>query len=244
MTKQSKFNYTKLYKLCDRSALSATILFSIMFAILLYIDKDKNDLQNISSVTKPIAIKINQIVVKNDIEEKRVLTANNSEMDMPNIIKPEPKPIPKPKPKPIPKPIPKPVVTPEPIKEVVEQPVEVPEQFSSGDSEPVETATEQTGNADMLDMIMAQLLSEVEKRKKYPRQARRAELQGIVNIEVSLTSGGNILTASIVSSDAHRILKNAAEKISDNLVGINISSAQNIKDDLKFVIPVKYEIID
>jgi protein TonB len=125
-------------------------------------------------------------------------------------LKQPPKPKPKTKPKVTPK---KKLVKrkkPPQKKSPVQQPVTKPVR----PSQPVQVAQPSPPKAQptakLLEIYLAEILSSIEKKKRYPTLARRKNIEGKVNVSFKLSCGGDISELQI--QGAHGLLRKAAKK--------------------------------
>lgn len=162
----------------------------------------------------------------------------------PEEPKPKPKPEPKPeepkpqevkqetRPKPSPKPEPKPKVKEETPPSPVKQSIDTP---STAQSTSVEVASQ---NIQAEQQALGVLIAWLEKNKKYPKQAQRRGLEGIVTLNIKVNSQGVVESASIIGGNAPSILKKSARELARKAIGLNIG----VKTALNVNVPVEYKI--
>lgn len=176
------------------------------------------------------------------------------------MVKPEPKPEPKPEVKPQPepkpevkpKPAPKPEAKPKP-KPQPKAPAKVaakqtkPTQSQTGQaakpqpapSQAVTTAQDQLAKQRLQSQVANLLVQEIKRKLRYPRNAVRRKLEGVVQVEFSV-SQGKILSFKLSKSSGHKILDDAAKKLAQGM--IDMSLPVNAQDTV-VVVPIKYELL-
>ena len=145
-------------------------------------------------------------------EELQKILAEDSEFDIPEPEpkpvpdpRPEPEPVPEPRPEPKPEPKPKPKPKPAPKREaprrkqppapVKEAPresaaVNAPAGEISGSSADAAAVAERRAEGELRSRLLDRLIAEIEKRKKYPRQARRSGAEGTCTLEIRVDAAG------------------------------------------------------
>jgi len=109
--------------------------------------------------------------------------------------------------------------------------------------EPIDTAVHKAAHeAVQADVLLALLIQQIEKHKSYPRAARRARLQGVVTIKVSIDHQTRIAAFTIVDSSGYRVLDRATEDILHKISGTRLSH-DNLERPLDIVVPIRFEII-
>ena len=94
--------------------------------------------------------------------------------------------------------------------------------------------------ADDNGAIVAALLHAVDARKEYPRQARRAGVEGKVVLRVTLGGNGRITVCALAESSGKKLLDAAAEKLGAALVGLDVPAARG--KGMTVRIPVRYAL--
>lgn len=155
----------------------------------------------------------------------------------PPKVKPEPKVIKKDPPKPIKKKIqktpPKVQKAPQQVKEVegvtAQSQVAVPK--AVGNTKPDNARKSQ---------VLAMLLQEIEKRKSYPRQARRSGAEGTCELLVQVDNNGKVIATSLNKSSGKVVLDNACKRLGKELIGLSVGKTAG----MKIIIPVHYTLDD
>lgn len=88
-------------------------------------------------------------------------------------------------------------------------------------------------------IITGELVSEIRRKLRYPRNAVRRKLEGVVNIDFTVKDG-KITSFTISKKSGHRILDDAAAKLAAGLIGF-VTDAGAV--DCVITVPVKYELI-
>jgi TonB family protein len=107
---------------------------------------------------------------------------------------------------------------------------------------PVPVASDPADEAEHADLLLAVLIQEIEKHKSYPRAARRARLQGVVTIRVSIDRAARIAGFDLVHSSGYRVLDRATEDILHKISGMRLSQV-NLDRPLDIVVPIRFELI-
>lgn len=159
---------------------------------------------------------------------------------LPEPVKPEPK---KETPAPV-KPEKKPVVKQKPQMPV---PVKTAEQSAEpvgdpGPAAPIGHASGETAQPapDKKGEILAALLHAVEANKKYPRNARRAGIEGRVTIKVTINASGKVSACIIAKESGKTMLDSATLQLGESLIGLDIPAARGRA--MSVLIPVQYAL--
>lgn len=83
------------------------------------------------------------------------------------------------------------------------------------------------------------LVQEIKRKLRYPRNAIRRKLEGVVQVEFNV-SKGKISSFRLSKSSGHKILDDAAKKLAQGMV--NMSLPVNNQDTV-VVVPIKYELL-
>ena len=199
-------------------------------------------------------------------EHLRKILAEDSEFELPTPPEPEkplpePPPLPKqappppPVPKPEPKPEPKPQVQPkaEPQKESVpaappakakkspreSAAVKAPAGELSGTAGESAAATERRKEGELRNQILARLIAEIEKRKSYPRQARRTGAEGTCTLEIRVDSSGVVQAGSVAEGSGSTVLDAATSRLGAGLVGLDTGVRGKA---FRILVPVTYSL--
>lgn len=162
------------------------------------------------------------------------------------------KPKPKPKPRPKPKPLAKPAVPPEPVAQP-ESTEPLPEHFSVEDvAAPVanvqdappapEVIVQEDGPSEQKDAVQSSVpLYHLNPPPRYPRTARRRNLQGTVLLDVKVTVEGLAAEVRIAESSGHAVLDRSAVKA---VKSWRFSPARRGQTpiEMRVQVPVKFEL--
>lgn len=129
----------------------------------------------------------------------------------PEPAKPEP-----PKPEPKPKPKPKPLAKQAPA---VKREAKAQAGVAGAAAAPEAAQVEVTATSKSL--ALGVLLSEVEKHKKYPRQARRIGAQGTVTLLVGIDAQGRVVSCSVAKSSGVALLDQESARLGQKLLGLD-----------------------
>jgi protein TonB len=80
----------------------------------------------------------------------------------------------------------------------------------------------------------------IEKEKQYPPLARRRNIEGQVDVMISVSSIGQLLTSSISSSSENSILDQAAINLIENIFPLNI----NLQSITTITVTITYSLMD
>lgn len=161
-----------------------------------------------------------------------------------------------------PKPPPKAVDESRPVKKLVKPkpkpkqqaepppaPVTAPASMNApADASPDVLAGSATGHAsgqpdvkpDAKGEILAALLHAVEANKQYPRQARRAGVEGKTVLKVTIGANGRVMACVLAEASGKTLLDTATEKLGVALVGLEIPPARG--QGISVLIPVRYAL--
>ncbi|MFW6240911.1 MAG: energy transducer TonB [Thermodesulfobacteriota bacterium] len=89
------------------------------------------------------------------------------------------------------------------------------------------------------DALLAELAALIERHKSYPRAARRARLQGVVRVRVSIDPTGRLTAYGLQEESGHRVLDRATLKLFKRIVGERVSN-RALPRPLEVVVPVRY----
>lgn len=109
-----------------------------------------------------------------------------------------------------------------------------------------QTATsENTGgitsnNKDLQNKIAAHIVSQMERYKKYPKQARRISAEGIAKVTFSVNTLGVVSGADITDSSGFKVLDNAALQAAEKIVGSKVIESDAYNDLLQITVPVDF----
>lgn len=192
-------------------------------------------------------------------EELQKILAEDSEFDIPEPEpepvpdpRPEPKPKPKPEPKPEPKPKPKPAPKreaprrkqpPAPVKEAPRESaaVNAPAGEISGSSADAAAVAERRAEGELRSRLLDRLIAEIEKRKKYPRQARRSGAEGTCTLEIRVDAAGVVQGCGLAKGSGSPVLDAATSRLAGRLAGMDTGVRGKA---FRVLIPVRYSLRD
>jgi periplasmic protein TonB len=189
-----------------------------------------------------------------------VQTAQQKPVSKPNpaeTAKPvaKPKPADKPKPAPRAKPIikPKPAVRPKPVEKANPKPKPVekaqPKPASKPQPKPPELPKPQPVSAPKPPAVdtttienryLSVIYRSIDKRKIYPRIAKRLGQSGVVKVRFTVQADGSIVNISLAQSSGFSLLDSAAEKILTELAKTDPIPKALGKARLTITVPVSY----
>lgn len=181
-------------------------------------------------------------------EELQKILAEDSEFDIPAPPRPEPEPKPEPKPKPKPKPAPKREAPrrkqpPAPVKEAPRESaaVNAPAGEISGSSADAAAVAERRAEGELRSRLLDRLIAEIEKRKKYPRQARRSGAEGTCTLEIRVDAAGVVQSCGLAKGSGSPVLDAATSRLAGRLAGMDTGVRGKA---FRVLIPVRYSLRD
>lgn len=93
---------------------------------------------------------------------------------------------------------------------------------------------------DMKNEAAANIVYMMERYKKYPKQARRLNAEGITDITFSIEKNGVVKSAEVTKSSGYTVLDNAALKAAEKIVGLNAVNNSTYNEYLKVTVPVDF----
>ena len=189
-------------------------------------------------------------------EELQKILAEDSEFDIPEPPRPEPEPEPVPDPRPEPKPEPKPKPEPAPKREaprrkqppapVKEAPresaaVNAPAGEISGSSADAAAVAERRAEGELRSRLLDRLIAEIEKRKNYPRQARRSGAEGTCTLEIRVDAAGVVQGCGLAKGSGSSALDAATSRLAGRLAGLNTGVRGKA---FRVLVPVRYSLRD
>ena len=182
-------------------------------------------------------------------EELQKILAEDSEFDIPAPPRPEPEPEPVPEPRPEPKPEPRPEPKPEPKPKPKPKPApkrEAPRRKQP--PAPVKVApresaavAERRAEGELRSRLLDRLIAEIEKRKKYPRQARRSGAEGTCTLEIRVDAAGVVQGCGLAKGSGSPVLDAATSRLAGRLAGLNTGVRGKA---FRVLIPVRYSLRD
>ncbi len=154
--------------------------------------------------------------------------------------KPAPKKVKSPSPKKIQKkqpPPPKKVVEPKVREEVISPPLPVVTKKAVAVSPPAPVSP-RPSQAE-LDQAIQEVLTAIERHKKYPKAARRAGYGGLVKLRIHLSTDGVITHCSLEESSGRKKLDEAALKAAAKILNKKVSTV-TLPEELVVSVPVRF----
>lgn len=180
-------------------------------------------------------------------EEKRLLAEDS---DLKTAPEPEPKPEPKPEPVRKPEPISEPVKPPEPVKpkKAVKKEISKTVKKAVSQEPPTQSASaaktqgnEKANELKTRNTIASILVALVEKRKRYPKAARRAAMEGVTEVLFTVDKTGKITAASVSKASGKGPLDRECESLVARLVGTELGVSN---PGLKLTVPIRFTLSD
>jgi protein TonB len=91
-----------------------------------------------------------------------------------------------------------------------------------------------------LDTLVSRLVQAIEEHKSYPKAARRARLQGVVQVRVHIDQGAGIAGFELLESSGHKTLDKAAEAVFLKISGIRLYPYR-LESALDILVPIRFE---
>ncbi len=179
-------------------------------------------------------------------EELQKILAEDSEFDIPAPPRPEPEPKPEPKPKPEPAPkreAPRRKQPPAPVKEAPRESaaVNAPAGEISGSSADAAAVAERRAEGELRSRLLDRLIAEIEKRKKYPRQARRSGAEGTCTLEIRVDAAGVVQGCGLAKGSGSPVLDAATSRLAGRLAGMDTGVRGKA---FRVLVPVRYSLRD
>lgn len=95
-------------------------------------------------------------------------------------------------------------------------------------------------NAALKNEIAAKIVYQMERYKKYPKQARRINAEGIAKVTFSVNTAGVVSSADISDSSGYPILDNAALQAAEKIVGSKVVTNESYDTLLQVTVPVDF----
>lgn len=179
-------------------------------------------------------------------EEKRLLAEDS---DLKTAPEPEPKPEPKPEPVRKPEPISEPVSL-EPVKpkKAVKKEISKTVKKAVSQEPPTQSASaaktqgnEKANELKTRNTIASMLVALVEKRKRYPKAARRAAMEGVTEVLFIVDKTGRITAASVIKASGKAPLDRECDSLAARLVGTALGV---LNPGLKLTVPIRFTLSD
>lgn len=97
-----------------------------------------------------------------------------------------------------------------------------------------------SNNKELQNKIAAHIVSQMERYKKYPKQARRISAEGIAKVTFSVNTSGVVLSADITYSSGFKVLDNAAMQAAEKIIGSKVIENNAYNDLLQVTVPVDF----
>ncbi len=148
--------------------------------------------------------------------------------------------VPPPKPKVVPKKVNKPKVLPKKQEEAkdVSANAEMNAAAVDAQSSNSEYATTQSSGASG-DQVVAELLNAVNRYKQYPRMAKRANIEGVNFLAVTIKADGSVSSARLSKGSGNKLLDKASQNLINKLLGIKLSAPNKT---VNVNIPIQYNL--
>lgn len=80
----------------------------------------------------------------------------------------------------------------------------------------------------------------MERYKKYPKQARRINAEGITKVTFSINSAGIVANVNITDSSGYSILDNVALQAAEKIIGSKVVTDESYNNLLQVTVPVDF----
>lgn len=107
-----------------------------------------------------------------------------------------------------------------------------------------ESATQshvEKNDATEIEKAIASILQAIEKKKTYPRVARRAGYEGVVQIRVTINKDGIITQYALHTTSGYNLLDNATLETIKKLHGTKVTNAV-LNTSMEAIIPIRYSL--
>lgn len=167
-------------------------------------------------------------------EELQKILAEDSEFDIPAPPRPEPEPK---------REAPRRKQPPAPVKEAPRESaaVNAPAGEISGSSADAAAVAERRAEGELRSRLLDRLIAEIEKRKKYPRQARRSGAEGTCTLEIRVDAAGVVQGCGLAKGSGSPVLDAATSRLAGRLAGLNTGVRGKA---FRVLIPVRYSLRD
>jgi protein TonB len=206
--------------------------------------QDSNDIaENPETAVAPLPVQdtVTPAPVENSFDVA-IAKPETSEIVETEVIPPAPVASPvKPEPKPVQK---------QPVKKKVErkQPQKTKSQSrqrqsaSASQKASTQTASRQSqraGNADLTN-YKGKVARHLQRRKRYPSEARRARMEGTVTIRFTINAQGRVVASSITRSSGHHILDNEVLSMVQRANPFPRMPASSGQSSMTFTVPIRF----
>lgn len=97
-----------------------------------------------------------------------------------------------------------------------------------------------SNSAALKNEIAANIVYQMERYKKYPKQARRISAEGIAKVTFSVNAAGVVSSADISDSSGYSILDNAALQAAEKIIGSKVVNNESYNNLLQVTVPVDF----
>ncbi len=97
-----------------------------------------------------------------------------------------------------------------------------------------------SNSAALKNEIAANIVYQMERYKKYPKQARRISAEGIAKVTFSVNAAGVVLSADISDSSGYYILDSAALQAAEKVIGSKVVNNESYNKLLQVTVPVDF----
>lgn len=97
-----------------------------------------------------------------------------------------------------------------------------------------------SSSAALKNEIAANIVYQMERYKKYPKQARRISAEGIAKVTFSVNAAGVVSSADISDSSGYSILDNAALQAAEKIIGSKVVNNESYNNLLQVTVPVDF----
>ena len=110
--------------------------------------------------------------------------------------------------------------------------------FAAADAAAV---AERRAEGELRSRLLDRLIAEIEKRKKYPRQARRSGAEGTCTLEIRVDAAGVVQGCGLAKGSGSPVLDAATSRLAGRLAGLNTGVRGKA---FRVLIPVRYSLRD
>ncbi len=97
-----------------------------------------------------------------------------------------------------------------------------------------------SNSAALKNKIAANIVYQMERYKKYPKQARRISAEGIAKVTFSVNAAGVVSSADISDSSGYYILDSAALQAAEKIIGSKVVNNESYNKLLQVTVPVEF----
>ena len=100
---------------------------------------------------------------------------------------------------------------------------------------------ERRAEGELRSRLLDRLIAEIEKRKKYPRQARRSGAEGTCTLEIRVDAAGVVQSCGLAKGSGSPVLDAATSRLAGRLAGMDTGVRGKA---FRVLIPVRYSLRD